>query len=58
MFKHYFERIADQVAIYPIISLSIFVAFFVGLLFWVFTADKNYISQQSNLPLEDGQIDQ
>jgi cytochrome c oxidase cbb3-type subunit 4 len=53
MFKHYFERIADQVAIYPIISLSIFVLFFAGLLIWVATADKNYIAQQSQLPLED-----
>ncbi|SFC98986.1 hypothetical protein SAMN05421780_1177 [Flexibacter flexilis DSM 6793] len=52
MFKHYFERIAEQIAIYPIISLVIFVVFFVGLTWWVITADKNYIAHQSQLPLD------
>ena len=43
----------DGVAIYPIISLLIFFVFFVLLFWWVFTAKKQYISEVSNIPLED-----
>ncbi|GAA5036192.1 hypothetical protein GCM10011506_31000 [Marivirga lumbricoides] len=52
MFKHYFEQL-DNFQIYPIISLTIFFAFFVGLIWWVVKADKNYISTMKNLPVED-----
>ncbi|MES2389353.1 MAG: cytochrome C oxidase Cbb3 [Bacteroidota bacterium] len=55
MFKHYFERIAGQVSFYPVLSLSIFFLFFLGLLVWVITADKNYISRMQSLPLENGE---
>lgn len=53
MFKHYFELI-HQVEIWPIISLSIFFAFFIGLLIWVIRADKDYIKSMSELPIDDG----
>ncbi len=53
MFKHYFEQI-DKIEIWPIISLSIFFIFFVCLLIYVFTVDKKYINEVSQLPLEDG----
>ncbi len=56
MFKHYFEQI-DKVEIWPVISLTIFFIFFVGLIIWVFTADKNYIREMRQLPLDDGLID-
>lgn len=52
MFKHYFERIADQVAIYPIFSLVIFFAFFLSLLIWVFTVNKEYINHMASMPVE------
>ena len=52
MFKHYFEQL-DNFQIYPIISLTIFFTFFVGLIWWVVKADKNYISTMKNLPVED-----
>ena len=52
MFKHYFERIAGEVQFYPILSLLIFVLFFLGLLVWVLTADKKYITRMQNLPLD------
>lgn len=50
--KHHMETI-DGVAIYPIISLSIFFLFFVALFWWVFTAKKDYITKVSNLPLDN-----
>ena len=52
MFKYYFEQI-HNVAIWPIISLSIFFIFFIGLLWWVIKADKHYITKMKNLPVDD-----
>lgn len=52
MFKNYLSGI-DGVSVYPIISLVIFVAFFVLLGFFVFKADRRYINYMENLPLED-----
>ena len=53
MFKHYFERIADQVSIYPLFSLVVFFAFFVGLLVWAYFANKPHIAYMANLQLSD-----
>jgi len=55
MFKHYFEQI-DQVEIWPIISLIIFFIFFICLILWVMTADKKYIQEMRQLPMDDAQI--
>jgi len=55
MFKHYFELIKD-VEIYPIISLIIFVAFFVGLTIWVISTKKTYVDKMKNMPLEEDKI--
>jgi len=52
MFKHYFEQI-EQVAIYPIFSLIVFVSFFLGLLIWVWKVSSKYIKHMSHLPLEE-----
>lgn len=41
------------IEIYPMISLIIFFTFFVLLFWWVVTAKKEYITNVSNLPLED-----
>ena len=43
----------NNVAIYPLFSLSIFVTFFVVLGWWVLKADKKYISKMAKLPLEN-----
>ncbi len=43
----------DNVQIYPMISLLIFFVFFVVLFYWVITAKKKYITEVSNIPLED-----
>lgn len=53
MFKHYFEQI-HNVEVWPIISLSIFFIFFIGLIIWVVRVDKRYIKTVSQLPMEDG----
>jgi len=52
-FRNYLETI-DGVAIYPLISLLIFVPFFVGLLWYVWRMDKRKVKTISTLPLEDG----
>jgi len=53
MYKNILQTI-DHVAIWPLISLSIFFVFFVVLLWWVFTADKAFIDEMSRKPLQDG----
>lgn len=50
--KHNMETI-DGVAIFPILSLSIFFLFFVGLGIWVFSYKKEKIEELSNIPLND-----
>ena len=44
---------SSDVAIYPIISLVIFVSFFVLLGYLVFKADKKYIKHMEELPLQE-----
>ncbi len=43
----------DGVQIYPLISLIIFVVFFVALFWWVFTAKKSHIEEVSRIPLDN-----
>ena len=45
----------DGVAIYGVISISIFVAFFTGMLLWAFTKKKNYLDKMGSLPLDGGE---
>lgn len=52
MYKNVLQSI-DHIAIWPVISFVIFFLFFVCLLWWVFTADKNFIRKMSELPIED-----
>jgi hypothetical protein len=51
MFKHYFELI-DNVAIYPIISLIIFLVFFASLMVWVFSLKRSFIKEMKDMPLD------
>jgi len=57
MFKYYFEKV-ENVEIFPIISLGIFFIFFLVLLVWVFRADKSYIEEMKNMPLEGNPEDE
>lgn len=50
--KHNMETISG-VAVYPIISLSIFFVFFVVLGLWVATYKKDKIRELSDIPLKD-----
>lgn len=42
--------------IYPIISLLIFFLFFVGVLYYVKTMDKRFVTDMNNMPLEGGEV--
>lgn len=42
----------EGIELYPIISLIIFVSFFVALIIWMIKVDKKYIKKMKNLPLE------
>ncbi len=49
--KKYTETMQD-INIYPIFSLLVFVAFFVGVLWYVKVMDKEEVDAIKNLPLE------
>lgn len=51
MYKNVLQSIAG-VDIYPIISLVIFVSFFVGMLIYVIRVPKKLVSHMSSLPLD------
>lgn len=51
-FINYLSEIVN-VEIYPMISLIIFVLFFIGLIVYVIKSDKNYIKKMSDMPLEN-----
>ncbi len=42
----------EGVSVYPIISLIVFVLFFVIILVWMLKVDKNYIKKMESLPFE------
>jgi Ca2+/Na+ antiporter len=42
----------DGVSVYPIISLVVFVLFFIVILVWMLKVDKKYIKKMENLPFE------
>jgi cbb3-type cytochrome oxidase subunit 3 len=54
-FIHYLTSIAD-IEIYPLISLTIFFVFFIVLLWYVFTANKNELVTLKNLPFEQDEL--
>jgi cytochrome c oxidase cbb3-type subunit IV len=49
--KSHLDTIAG-VEIFPLISFIIFFVFFLVLLVWVFRADKRYIMEAEQLPLD------
>ena len=50
MYKEILQSI-EGVEIYPIISLIVFVVFFVVVTIWLIRMDKNYINEMKQLPL-------
>ncbi|MDQ2656666.1 MAG: hypothetical protein M3Y60_04530 [Bacteroidota bacterium] len=53
MYKNVLQNI-DNIAIWPVISFVIFFLFFICLLWWVFTRDKELIDKMKEMPLEHG----
>jgi hypothetical protein len=51
-FSNYLSSI-ENVSIYPIITLIIFFTIFVGAVIWIYTRDKDYISELENIPLDN-----
>ena len=54
-FSTYLEKISG-VSIYPIISLILFVLFFVIVTLWIMRISKSEIEHIENLPLDDANI--
>lgn len=52
MYKEVARNIPN-VSIYPVISFLIFFIFFLGLLIWVFRADKAFIQKIKNIPIDN-----
>ncbi len=55
MYKNVLQNI-DNIAIWPLISFVIFFAFFIGLLLWVFMADKKFIDYMKQMPMNDSAV--
>ena len=55
MYKDILQNI-DNVAIWPVVSFVIFFVFFIVLLWWVFSADKDFIQKMKRLPLEGNDV--
>lgn len=51
MYKNVLQNI-ENIAIWPMISFSIFFIFFLCLLLHVFTTDKKFIEKMENLPID------
>ncbi len=52
MYKEILRSI-DNIEIYPIISLIIFLLFFVGMFIWVVRTPKDHIKHMESLPFDD-----
>lgn len=50
-FSNYLKAI-DEVSIYPMISLILFVTVFVGVVIYMFKMDKKQIDERANIPLK------
>ncbi|MGD9900113.1 MAG: cbb3-type cytochrome c oxidase subunit 3 [Calditrichaceae bacterium] len=51
MYKDVLQAI-EGVNIYPIISMFLFMLFFIGIIIWIFRLDKKYINKMENLPFD------
>ena len=51
MIRNHLQSI-EGVEIYPLISLVVFVLFFVIMFIWMLKIDKNYIKEMEELPLD------
>jgi hypothetical protein len=54
LYKELLQSI-EGIEIYPLISLFIFLALFVGVVIWIVKLDKKYIKEMEILPLENAE---
>lgn len=52
MYKEILRSI-ENIAIYPILSLIIFLLFFVGMFIWVVNTPKDHIKYMESLPFDE-----
>ena len=52
MYKNILQNI-DNIEIWPVISFVIFFVFFIALLWWVFTRDKEFIAKMKSMPIQE-----
>ena len=52
MFKEVLQSI-DGIGFYTIVSMIIFILFFIGMTIWLLKVDKKYIKLMSELPLTE-----
>ncbi|MEX2514097.1 MAG: cbb3-type cytochrome c oxidase subunit 3 [Cyclobacteriaceae bacterium] len=52
MYKEILRSI-ENIEIYPIISLLMFVLFFIGMFWWVVMMDSKHIDHMKEMPLND-----
>jgi cytochrome c oxidase cbb3-type subunit 4 len=52
MYKNVLQSI-DNIAVWPLVSFMIFFAFFIVLLWWVFSVDKEFIDKMKSLPMDE-----
>lgn len=55
MYRQILESISG-IEIFPIISLCLFFAIFIGVLVWTWRIDKNHIAKMAQLPLENNHV--
>jgi hypothetical protein len=50
-FSNYLGSI-ENVSIYPVITIILFMLVFIGAVLWIVTRDKEYISEMESVPLD------
>jgi cytochrome c oxidase cbb3-type subunit 4 len=50
-------RSIGGIGVFGVMSISIFFAFFTGMLFWATCLNKKYVNSMQHLPLEDNESD-
>lgn len=52
MFSNYFTSI-ENVSVFPIIGLMVFLPIFIGIVIWVYKKDKPYMEKLANIPFQE-----
>ena len=54
MYRNILQSI-DNIAIWPVVSFVIFFVFFIVLLLWVFSVDKEFVNKMKAMPMDGNQ---